>query len=70
MDNQQPTLLGIKEACNRAGIGRSFMYERMDDGSVSSVKAGRRRLIVAASLASWMSNLPVALKTTVQKEAK
>jgi excisionase family DNA binding protein len=64
--NDKPTLLGILEAASLARVSRSFLYERLADGSIESRKAGRRRLVVAASLNAWMSNLPiVALKSTV-----
>jgi excisionase family DNA binding protein len=55
--NQQ-ILLSIPNACARVHLGRSFLYKRIADGSIRSVKAGRRRLIVAASLNEWAANLP------------
>ena len=65
MENQ-PILLGILEAAALAGISRSFMYERLADGSIASRKAGRRRLIVSSSLYQWINDLPTApLKGTV-----
>jgi excisionase family DNA binding protein len=51
-------LISIPEALARTGIGRSFLYERLADGSIRSVKAGRRRLVDAASLSEWAANLP------------
>ena len=64
MENQ-PILLGILEAAALARVSRSFLYERLASGEIESRKAGRRRLVVAASLNRWMSNLPiVALKHT------
>ena len=54
------TLLSIPNALSRVGIGRSFLYERLADGSIASVKAGRRRLVVAASLDAWAASLPTA----------
>ena len=53
-------LISIPEACARTGIGRSFLYERLADGSIRSVKAGRRRLVDAASLHAWAASLPQA----------
>ena len=65
MDNQ-PILLGILEAAALARVSRSFLYERLASGEIESRKAGRRRLVLAASLNQWMSNLPtVALKQTI-----
>ena len=54
----QSLLIGIPEACARIGVGRSFLYERLADGSIRSVKAGRRRLIDTASLRAWAASLP------------
>lgn len=51
-------LISIPEALARIGIGRSFLYERLADGSIRSVKAGRRRLVDAASLQASAASLP------------
>jgi excisionase family DNA binding protein len=65
MDNQ-PVLLGILEAASLARVSRSFLYERLASGEIESRKAGRRRLVVAASLNQWMSSLPIiALKQAI-----
>ena len=53
-------LISIPEALTRIGIGRSFLYERLADGSIRSVKAGRRRLVDAASLQAWAASLPTS----------
>jgi excisionase family DNA binding protein len=58
-----PTLCSIPSALARTGIGRSFLYMRLADGSIRSVKAGRRRLVDVASLDRWAASLPeLALK--------
>lgn len=51
-------LLTINDALALTGIGRSYLYERLADGSIRSVKAGRRRLVDAASLRQWAESLP------------
>lgn len=56
--NQNAFLITIPEALSRTGIGRSFLYERLADGSIRSVKAGRRRLVDVASLTAWAASLP------------
>ena len=69
MDNQ-PIMLGILEAAALAGVSRSFLYERLASGEIESRKAGRRRLVLTASLNQWISNLPiVALKHTEANHA-
>jgi excisionase family DNA binding protein len=51
-------LLTIPQALTLTGIGRSYLYQRLAEGSIRSVKAGRRRLVDAASLAAWAASLP------------
>lgn len=53
-------LLTISDALSRVAIGRSYLYGRLADGSIRSVKAGRRRLVDAASLQEWAASLPEA----------
>jgi excisionase family DNA binding protein len=53
-----PILCSIPSALARTGVGRSFLYERLADGSIRSVKAGRRRLVDVASLTAWAASLP------------
>lgn len=65
--NSPAILISIPEAVSRTGIGRSFLYQRLADGSIRSVKAGRRRLVDVASLESWAANLPTEpLKSTAK----
>lgn len=46
----KPLLYGIKDAAKRLGLGRSTIYNLMDDGTLDSVKIGNRRLIPSASI--------------------
>jgi excisionase family DNA binding protein len=63
VENNSPVLIGILEAAALAGVSRSFIYERLAEGSIESRKAGRRRLVIASSLNEWINNLPIlALK--------
>ncbi len=63
-----PALLcSIPEALALTGIGRSFLYERLADGSIRSVKAGKRRLVCVASLTAWASSLPESQLKQVSK---
>lgn len=48
-------LLSIPEACRVTNLGRSLLYAEMDSGRLSSVKAGRRRLIPTSSIAAWIA---------------
>jgi excisionase family DNA binding protein len=38
-------LLTVPEAADRLGLGRSFMYEKVQTGEVASIKLGRARRI-------------------------
>lgn len=51
-------LCTIPDALKISGIGRSFLYQRLADGSIRSVKAGSRRLVDVASLNQWAASLP------------
>jgi len=44
----------IDEAVKASGLGRSFLYERMADGSLKSVKIGGRRLIMRDDLLRFL----------------
>jgi excisionase family DNA binding protein len=62
-----PLLISIPEACQRVSIGRSALYLLMADGSIDSRKAGKRRLVVVASLEAWVAALPTEpLKSTAK----
>lgn len=42
------------------GISRTFLYERLADGSIRAVKAGAKTLIDVQSLTAWAASLPTA----------
>jgi len=63
-------LISIPEALARTGIGRSFLYERLAEGSIRSVKAGRRRLVDAGSLEAWAASLPESQLKQAAKETQ
>lgn len=44
----------IDEAVKASGLGRSFLYERMADGSLKSIKIGGRRLILKDDLLRFL----------------
>jgi excisionase family DNA binding protein len=48
----------IPEACAVASIGRSALYEEIKTGRLRAVKSGRRTIILARDLRSWVENLP------------
>jgi excisionase family DNA binding protein len=40
----------ITEACEAVGLGRTKLYELIDEGRLASITIGRRRLVVVRSL--------------------
>lgn len=40
----------IAEACCAAGVGRTKLYELIDEGAIQTTKIGRRRLVRVPSL--------------------
>lgn len=46
---------GIRDACEVTGLGRSFLYEQIAKGALTSFTIGRRRLIAAQALEAFIS---------------
>lgn len=46
----KPLALSVLEAARSLGIGRTTMYELLNDGAISSVKIGRRTLVPITEL--------------------
>jgi excisionase family DNA binding protein len=51
----EPITITIGEAIRLSSLGRSFIYEKLSDGSIESVKASKRRLILFSSFKSWLT---------------
>lgn len=49
---------GIADAVKASGVGRSFLYEQIKAGKLKARKLGRRTLILATDLQSWLAALP------------
>ena len=47
----------IRTACKLIGISRSSFYLVLARGDVPSIKVGRRRLVLVASLRTWLESL-------------
>lgn len=50
-----PLAWQIDPACNRAGIGRTMMYQLIKAGEIKTIKVGRRTLIPESELQRWLS---------------
>jgi excisionase family DNA binding protein len=58
-------LQSIPEAAASIGVGRSLMYELVATGQVETVHVGRRRLVVVASVESYVEKLRTASSSEV-----
>jgi excisionase family DNA binding protein len=47
----------VAEAVHVTGIGRSRLYEEISAGRLRTIKVGRRRLILAEAVQTWLANL-------------
>jgi excisionase family DNA binding protein len=52
--NQRITI-SVDEAMSAIGIGRTMLYKLLTDGSIRSFRAGKKRLIVVASIHEWIA---------------
>lgn len=43
-------LVSVPEACRITSLGKSTLYGLISDGTISTVKIGKRRLVILASL--------------------
>ncbi len=49
--------LSVAAAAARAGVSRTFLYERIASGELPSIKLGKRRLVRRDALRSWLKAL-------------
>jgi excisionase family DNA binding protein len=59
-ENGAALLISVEEAASILGIGRTLMFELMMQGKVSSVKIGRRRLVVRQELDEFVRELSIS----------
>jgi len=53
-DGGEPLAVSVEAAANMLGIGRSSVFNLLNDGSLASVKIGKRRLIAVAELRAFL----------------
>jgi excisionase family DNA binding protein len=54
----EPLSYTVRTACQVSGMGRTRLYELIASGTIRAMKSGRRTLICAASLRSFVASLP------------
>ena len=52
-----PEAESVADAARRAGVSRTFLYERIAAGELPTVKAGKRRLVRVEALRAWLLRL-------------
>ncbi len=59
MNSQQPdpALVSIPNGGKQLAVGRSTTYQLINDGELETVKIGKRRLIVRASIDAYIERL-------------
>jgi hypothetical protein len=53
-----PVLLTVRQAVAVSGLSRTYVYERLSDGSLEGRKIGRSTMVLTASLLSLIERLP------------
>jgi excisionase family DNA binding protein len=52
--------VSVEDAAAIAGVGRTTLYEALGNGTLRSLKVGRRRLIPVPALQAWLAAHEVA----------
>jgi len=58
MKNCDQLAYSVLQAARAIGIGRSKLYDLFRSGDLNAVRCGRRTLILASELQSFLSSLP------------
>lgn len=55
--SDQQVLLSVTDACERLGVGRTFLYQLMRTSQLEYVKAGRLRKIPVEAITAYVDSL-------------
>ncbi len=53
-----PSVFSVEEACKIACTGRTALYQAINSGKLIAHKRGKRTLLLASELHSWIESLP------------
>ena len=53
----EQTFFTVAEICEMTGLGRTKIYEEINNGRLDAKKCGRRTLVTANSFNKWISEL-------------
>jgi excisionase family DNA binding protein len=59
--------ISVEEASKRASLGRSFLWNAVLSGELTSYRLGRRRLVRVADLDEWIRSHKAAPRATAPK---
>ena len=57
LDLSQHITCSPAQACVALGLGKTALYELLSSNSLRSIKHGKSRLIIVASLFEWVSDM-------------
>ena len=60
MQPTPPALMSIQAFCAWAAIGRTKVYEEIDEGRLQTVTLGRRRLVPTIEAQRWLDRLLIS----------
>jgi excisionase family DNA binding protein len=64
--NQRITI-SVDEAMSATGIGKTMLYELLNDGSIRSILVGKRRLVIVQSIHEWVAAMESQQQTIAQQ---
>ena len=54
----EPEALSVADVARVSGLGRTFVYSALADGTLRARKAGRRTIVMRADLRAFLDGLP------------
>jgi excisionase family DNA binding protein len=51
----EPLVVDVPTAMQITTCGRSYLYQLLNDGSIASIKRGKRRLVIYSSLKAFLT---------------